>query len=390
LHFNVVGGWIALSSEGYKVKHNLIAQAGVRVDGDVTVNGVIISRPVSNLQCNPSRRGALRWNDKFFEGCDGLTDWRPISFCSRSCDINTDSVPCGLPVRNRCDADCQQAGTGLNMRQCILRVAATPCNSPVVDLCGNACGLAGQLACDALPSNYGAVLIKSLAGVNATAAFQLSVGAADVNGTVVDPAALVLAHRDAGGVSEDLAVVRRFNESGAAGAELAAPPSRPDAVLRVSMLADLAGDLVQLGRAGGAAGGSHIFFDGLVDKVGTCPAKRTSGEVSMDPGQACAHIVDPPPHGLVRNMGGSRGGGGGRVCVCVCGRRLSFHGRVLVSIRFTHPIRADKDPLLSIARLSPFHFTRGDCFRVGCGVVGAPGRVRSARSCSAGAGATAT
>ena len=124
-------GWIALSDKGYQVKHSLVAQAGVKVQGEVGVNGFIISKPVAQLQCNPSRRGAIRWNDKSFEGCNGETDWQPLSFCSRSCTINTKTVPCGLPVRNRCDKSCNQIGTGLNMRQCILNVASTPCQQPV-------------------------------------------------------------------------------------------------------------------------------------------------------------------------------------------------------------------------------------------------------------------
>jgi hypothetical protein len=124
-------GWISLSSQGYQVKHSLVAQAGVKVQGDVEVNGLTISKPVAKLQCNPSRRGAVRWNDDAFEGCDGQTDWRPLTFCSRSCTINTNSVPCGLPVRNRCDKSCNQYGTGLNMRQCILNVASTPCQHVV-------------------------------------------------------------------------------------------------------------------------------------------------------------------------------------------------------------------------------------------------------------------
>ena len=151
LYVRYASAWITLSSDGYNVKHNLIAQAGVRVDGDITVNGVIISKPVSNLQCNPSRRGALRWNDGAFEGCDGVTDWRPISFCSRSCDLPTEAVPCGLPIQNLCGVNCQQTGTGLNMRECIFRVATTSCDQPVTDLCGNICGLAGQFGFELIP-----------------------------------------------------------------------------------------------------------------------------------------------------------------------------------------------------------------------------------------------
>jgi hypothetical protein len=124
-------GWISLSDKGYTMKHSLAAQAGVKVQGAVNVNGLLISKPVADLQCNPSRRGAIRWNEDLFEGCDGKTDWRPLTFCSRSCNVNTDTVPCKVQVRNRCDKFCNQYGTGLNMRQCILNVAATPCHEPV-------------------------------------------------------------------------------------------------------------------------------------------------------------------------------------------------------------------------------------------------------------------
>ena len=185
-------GWIALSDKGYQVKHSLVAQAGVKVQGEVGVNGFIISKPVAQLQCNPSRRGAIRWNDEQFEGCNGETDWQPLSFCSRSCTINTNSVPCGLSVRNRCDKSCNQYGSGLNMRQCILNVASTPCQQPVRyffppprvalsrlltgflacarrDLCGNACGLEGQMRCESLHKDVGKMILKALApGESAT------------------------------------------------------------------------------------------------------------------------------------------------------------------------------------------------------------------------------
>ncbi len=172
------GGWISVSNEGYSVKHQLIAQAGIKIPEDFRINGLLLVKPVATLQCNPSRRGALRWNSKFFEACDGETNWRPVSFCSRKCDINTQTVPCGLPVRNRCDVDCKQTGTGLNMRQCMLGVGTTECNTPVVDNCGNACGLLGMMKCREGVKDAGEILIRSLDGVNATAQFSLTVGKA--------------------------------------------------------------------------------------------------------------------------------------------------------------------------------------------------------------------
>jgi len=124
-------GWIMLSNKGYTVKHRLLAQAGVKVPNQVEVNGFTIAKPVTKLQCNPSRRGGIRWDEQQLEGCDGTQDWRPLTFCSRSCEINTDSVPCGLPVNNKCGKSCNQNGTGLNMRQCILQVLDTPCQTVV-------------------------------------------------------------------------------------------------------------------------------------------------------------------------------------------------------------------------------------------------------------------
>lgn len=139
------GGYITLSDKGYSFKHPLLASAGLKVDGDVRVNGMIVSKPVANLQCNPSRKGAMRWNQHKFEACDGVNDWKPMSFCDRDCNLNTNAIPCGIPVRNKCDKLCKQTGTGLNMRQCLLATSTTQCNTPVKDLCDNACGLTGAM-----------------------------------------------------------------------------------------------------------------------------------------------------------------------------------------------------------------------------------------------------
>lgn len=172
----VTGGWIALSPDGYTMKHNLIAQAGVTVEGDVRVNGVLISRPSRNLECTAERKGSVRWNDEFFETCDGEHDWQPAAFCSRTCDVNAQSVPCGLTVNNACGDACAQTGTGLNMRQCILRVASTPCSQEVADMCGNMCGIQGQFACSSSPAESGGLFLRALEGSASTAAFELQVG----------------------------------------------------------------------------------------------------------------------------------------------------------------------------------------------------------------------
>jgi hypothetical protein len=94
------GSWIALSKDGYTIKQNLLTEAGLKVEGTMAVNGVLISKPVDYLQCTPERKGAMRWNDKSFEGCDGETDWRPIEMCDRSCNIDTAAVPCGIEVND--------------------------------------------------------------------------------------------------------------------------------------------------------------------------------------------------------------------------------------------------------------------------------------------------
>ena len=273
-----ISGWIALSPDGYEIKQNFIIESGVSVDGQIVVNGVIVSAPVTNLECNSTRQGALRWNDKFFEGCDGTNDWRPITFCSRSCDINTDAVPCGLAVTDTCGVGCQQSGTGLNMLHCILRVATTPCGEPVTDQCSNVCGLAGGYACDSSPVATGAMLIKSLNTSN-TAAFQLTTArpSADPSGR-----GLVLSYKDVDGTDQDLLV---FGPAGGPAGGLAISPPAPPAgasgaepTLRISMPVQLTGDIVELGRsAAGAAGATHIFVDGAVDKE--CPFVFNGGRL---------------------------------------------------------------------------------------------------------------
>ena len=289
--FGTVCGWLSLSKDGYEIKQNFIVAAGVTIEGQVTVNGVLISAPVSNLECNATRQGALRWNDKFFEGCDGVSDWRPITFCSRTCAVNTDSVPCGLPVTNACGNGCQQSGTGINMLQCILRVATTSCGSPVTDLCGNPCGLAGGYGCESQATAAGAVLIKSLAANN-TAAYQLTTARprADPSGR-----GLVLSFKDADGTDEDLLVISP--DGGAdGGLALTAPAASGgatpalDPALRVAMPAQLAGGIIELGRAAaGARPATHIFVDGAVDKE--CPFLFSGG---TNDGAYTAVCLEPP------------------------------------------------------------------------------------------------
>ena len=43
-------GWVAMSDKGYTIKHNLVSEAQLKVEGDVKVYGVFISKPEDNLQ----------------------------------------------------------------------------------------------------------------------------------------------------------------------------------------------------------------------------------------------------------------------------------------------------------------------------------------------------
>jgi hypothetical protein len=195
------------------------------------------------------------------------------------------------------------------------------------------CGLAGQFACDALPNHYGAVLVKSLPAVNATAAFQLSVGrpAATPAAAPLEPDALFLTYKDADGTAEDLALLRRPTDPAAAagsrGAELAPPPGRPGAVLRVSLLAELTGGLVELGRGPGAPGGpgrSHIFLDGLLDSE--CPfvlAGAGGGgatRVCLEPPTAERALALPDASGVAITTGNRQVYMQCGLCQCTCGQ----------------------------------------------------------------------
>ena len=295
----LAGSWISLSEKGYSVKHSLIAQAGVKVSGPVKVNGLMISRPVARLQCNPSRRGAMRWNNEKFEACDGETDWRPLTFCSNSCDIDTRAVPCGLPVKNACDKSCEQIGTGLNMRQCILNVGSTACGAPVVDLCGNTCGLEGQMACEDNSDEFGLVAIRSvekgITGGNTS--FQFKVGSVEK----YDNSMFLSFQKEGDG--EQLLRFRRVLEREAdyypavplskavwnhsstvkeepfgsvQGLEIGKPDGRTDATTRISMYTELTGGYIRLGHKDGAGENpSHVFVDGTVDKE--CPFLFNAG-----------------------------------------------------------------------------------------------------------------
>ena len=265
------GSWIALSKEGYTIKHNLIAEAGIQVTGDLRVNGVLMSKPIDNIECTPDRAGSMRWNDKFFESCDGVTDWQPIQFCDRSCAVNADAVPCGVAVLNKCGISCDQTGTGLNMRQCLLKTSTTACNTEVVDNCNNPCGILGQFDCDSKEITYGGVVIKSLDDAPSTAGFEFTVGA---DRSPQNKDSLFMTYKNMGGISQALTMIRRLNEGsgGATGMEFAKPPGQHDATMRVSMLTELTGELIQLGRN---VGQSQLFVDGVVDKE--CPLVFNGG-----------------------------------------------------------------------------------------------------------------
>jgi len=261
------GSWIALSKDGYTIKHNLIAEAGVSITGDLRVNGVLMSKPVSNILCTPEREGSIRWNDEFFESCDGVHDWQPVQFCDRSCAVNAHAVPCGVPVLNKCGVDCNQVGTGLNMRQCLLKTSTSACNTEVVDNCGNPCGIEGQFDCDSKEAAYGGVVIKSLEHAPSTAGFEFTVGARD--GSSKD--SLFMTYKNLGGIAQVLTRINRVNDH-ATGMEFAKPPGQPQATMRVSMFTELTGELIQLGRS---PGHSQLFVDGVLDKE--CPLVFNGG-----------------------------------------------------------------------------------------------------------------
>jgi len=256
------GSWIALSKDGYTIKHNLIAEAGVKVTGDLRVNGVLMSKPVENIACTPERAGSLRWNDKYFESCDGVYDWQPVHFCDRSCNVNAHAVPCGVAVLNKCGIDCEQVGTGLNMRQCLLKTSTTRCNVEVRDNCGNECGILGQFDCDASQVAYGGVMIKSLDDAPSTAGYEFTVGA-DLS--VENRDSLFLTYKNMGGIEQALTMIRRLDDHDS-GMEFAKPPGQPEATMRVSMFTELTGELIQLGKS---THESQLFVDGVLDKE--CP-----------------------------------------------------------------------------------------------------------------------
>ncbi|EKX41203.1 hypothetical protein GUITHDRAFT_142133 [Guillardia theta CCMP2712] len=260
-------GWVSLSDQGYIIKNNLLATAGARIEGELRVNGVIISQPVDNIECTKDQMGALRWNDQYFESCNGVDDWQPLRFCDRSCNVNTLAVPCGLPVNNGCGDQCNQVGSGLNMRQCILKVSATPCNVPVFDDCNNTCGIIGQFGCDASEKKYGAVLVKSLEDSTSTAAYEFTVGSPNA---VAHKDSLFLTYKNIGGISKALTMIRNIDMSLHGelinGIEFAKPEGQWNATMRVNMLSELRGDYIQVGRD---STNSQVYFDGVIDKE--CP-----------------------------------------------------------------------------------------------------------------------
>ena len=281
------GSWIALSKDGYTIKHNLIAEAGVTVSGDMRVNGVLMSKPVENIACTPERAGSMRWNDKYFESCDGVNDWQPVQFCDRSCEVNAHAVPCGVAVLNKCGVDCDQTGTGLNMRQCLLRTATSKCNEEVVDNCGNPCGILGQFDCDSTEVQYGAVTIKSLDAAPSTAGFEFTVGA---DGSEENRDSLFMTYKNMGGISQALTMMRRVADadSGDTGLEFAKPPGQPQATMRISMLTELTGELIELGKS---SEDSQLFIDGVIDKE--CPFVFSGGLADGNVTKLC---LETPTH----------------------------------------------------------------------------------------------
>jgi hypothetical protein len=89
-----VGGWIALSKDGYKITQRLLLNNGSRIEGDILINGVIQSSEYTWLgpkvenpyTCDITREGAVRWNYDTgdLEGCDRV-QYQPLRFCDRDC-----------------------------------------------------------------------------------------------------------------------------------------------------------------------------------------------------------------------------------------------------------------------------------------------------------------
>ena len=329
-------GWISLSDKGYTLKHSLAAQAGVKVTGPLTVNGLLISKPVAKLQCNPSRKGAIRWSEDQFEGCDGETDWRPLSFCSRSCSVNTDMVPCGLQVRNRCDKSCNQQGTGLNMRQCILNVASTPCKASVRDLCGNICGLEGQMNCQSLHQDVGKMTIKALKRHEEAAkptSYEFGMRRT-TEGTIDNGLFWTFKNDERVPQGEDMVVFQKlesFSEPSALippsgpndtipvkekplgttrGMEISKPPKMENASMTISMFTELTGGYIRVGEDFKSANRSFVYLDSVIEKE--CPFLMSAGnnqgnlftKVCLEPAtDAPRQIVLPDASGVALTTG---------------------------------------------------------------------------------------
>ena len=150
---------------------------------------------------------------------------------------------CGVAVLNKCGNDCNQVGTGLNMRQCLLKTSTTSCNVEVRDNCGNPCGILGQFDCDSSQVAYGGVVIKSLDDAPSTAGYEFTVGA-DLSEANRD--SLFLTYKNMGGIEQALTMIRRLDDHDS-GMEFAKPSGQPDATMRVSMFTELTGELIQLG-----------------------------------------------------------------------------------------------------------------------------------------------
>ncbi|EKX44912.1 hypothetical protein GUITHDRAFT_139506 [Guillardia theta CCMP2712] len=290
--------YVTLSREGYSIEEEFLAQAGVRIEKNFEIYGLAVSTPVGSLRCNPSRKGAIRWGtppvsgqQPAFEACDGVNDWRPLIFCDLGCNLNLDSVPCGIPVLNRCDRSCHQTGQGLNVRQCILNVATTQCNHPVMDQCGNPCGMSGQMSCQRSQdaTTVGAMTIKSLEGATSMrTSYRFSVGAlSDSLDTAESDPALQIAHLYDDATqngTEHFVRIRYLNETGTEGVDITAPDTNISHLVQISMQSELTGGYVQVGHGGDGtpfsnlSQATHIFIDGIVGNshVGWMPREQGS------------------------------------------------------------------------------------------------------------------
>ena len=279
--------WVTVSKDGYIIEHSVIEEAGVSINSDLTIGGLVLSVSVSDLQCNPSRTGALRYNEAYFEACDGDA-WRPLKFCSYTCNINLFTLPCGVPIDNQCQKSCNISGQGLNIRQCVFNAATTACGTPVVDQCNNVCGMRGSHLCEDYgeASNDGSVVIHALDPAATTASFQLQVGRPSDTQNASDNALyLDIAGALFQGGAGSVPFLKVQQMTSPTGLEIADTGNAT--LFRVRMNTELTGSMVQLG----APGVSHVYMEGYIEPAHTGLLPRDQGNHTSQGDAAAAAAV---------------------------------------------------------------------------------------------------